>query len=211
MRAGARARAANVRHDRRHVGSAVLVWMDLEMTGLDPARARDRRDRHARHRRRPRDRGRGPRPRRPPAGRGARRDGRRRARRCTPAAGCCTRSRRRRVTLEEAGAATLDVPQGARPRAAHGAAVRQLDRHRPPLPRRHLPEIEDYLHYRSVDVSTIKELARRWYPGRRRGRPARPAPTAPSTTSARASTSCATTASTSSSRSSDPPRRSSSA
>jgi oligoribonuclease len=27
-----------------------------------------------------------------------------------------------------------------------------------------LPEIEDFLHYRSVDVSTIKELARRWYP-----------------------------------------------
>jgi oligoribonuclease len=28
----------------------------------------------------------------------------------------------------------------------------------------YLPEIEAYLHYRSVDVSTIKELARRWYP-----------------------------------------------
>ena len=28
----------------------------------------------------------------------------------------------------------------------------------------HLPEIEEFLHYRSVDVSTIKELARRWYP-----------------------------------------------
>lgn len=27
-----------------------------------------------------------------------------------------------------------------------------------------LPEIDDYLHYRSVDVSTIKELVRRWYP-----------------------------------------------
>jgi oligoribonuclease len=27
-----------------------------------------------------------------------------------------------------------------------------------------LPEIEDFLHYRSIDVSTIKELARRWYP-----------------------------------------------
>lgn len=26
-------------------------------------------------------------------------------------------------------------------------------------------EIEEFLHYRSVDVSTIKELARRWYPG----------------------------------------------
>jgi len=29
----------------------------------------------------------------------------------------------------------------------------------------HTPEIEEFLHYRSVDVSTIKELARRWYPG----------------------------------------------
>ena len=28
----------------------------------------------------------------------------------------------------------------------------------------YLPEIENYLHYRSVDVSTIKELARRWAP-----------------------------------------------
>jgi oligoribonuclease len=28
----------------------------------------------------------------------------------------------------------------------------------------HLPELEDFFHYRSVDVSTIKELARRWYP-----------------------------------------------
>jgi oligoribonuclease len=27
-----------------------------------------------------------------------------------------------------------------------------------------LPEVEEFLHYRSVDVSTIKELARRWYP-----------------------------------------------
>ena len=28
----------------------------------------------------------------------------------------------------------------------------------------HLPDIETYLHYRSVDVSTIKELGRRWAP-----------------------------------------------
>jgi oligoribonuclease len=28
----------------------------------------------------------------------------------------------------------------------------------------HLPEIEDHLHYRCIDVSTIKELARRWFP-----------------------------------------------
>jgi oligoribonuclease len=29
----------------------------------------------------------------------------------------------------------------------------------------HLPDVENFLHYRSIDVSTIKELARRWYPG----------------------------------------------
>ena len=34
-----------------------------------------------------------------------------------------------------------------------------------------LPEIEEYLHYRSVDVSTIKELARRWYPSKLAGLP----------------------------------------
>jgi oligoribonuclease len=28
----------------------------------------------------------------------------------------------------------------------------------------HLPEVEDFLHYRSVDVSTLKELAKRWNP-----------------------------------------------
>lgn len=29
---------------------------------------------------------------------------------------------------------------------------------------RDLPKVSEYLHYRSVDVSSIKELARRWYP-----------------------------------------------
>lgn len=28
----------------------------------------------------------------------------------------------------------------------------------------YMPEVDEYLSYRSVDVSTIKELARRWYP-----------------------------------------------
>jgi oligoribonuclease len=28
----------------------------------------------------------------------------------------------------------------------------------------YMPELEAYLHYRNIDVSTIKELARRWYP-----------------------------------------------
>ena len=29
---------------------------------------------------------------------------------------------------------------------------------------RHMPRIDAHLHYRSVDVSSIKELAKRWYP-----------------------------------------------
>ena len=38
-----------------------------------------------------------------------------------------------------------------------------------------LPEIEEFLHYRSVDVSTIKELGRRWYPDRMAAVPAKAA------------------------------------
>ena len=29
---------------------------------------------------------------------------------------------------------------------------------------KYMPEFEDYFHYRNLDVSTIKELARRWHP-----------------------------------------------
>ncbi|NDC91958.1 MAG: oligoribonuclease, partial [Acidimicrobiia bacterium] len=36
---------------------------------------------------------------------------------------------------------------------------------------KYLPEIENFLHYRSVDVSTIKELVKRWYPGIEISRP----------------------------------------
>jgi len=32
-----------------------------------------------------------------------------------------------------------------------------------------MPELEAYFHYRNLDVSTIKELARRWYPERIKG------------------------------------------
>ncbi|MFM8304505.1 MAG: oligoribonuclease, partial [Actinomycetota bacterium] len=35
----------------------------------------------------------------------------------------------------------------------------------------YLPELEGHLHYRSVDVSSLKELCRRWAPGAYRGRP----------------------------------------
>jgi oligoribonuclease len=36
---------------------------------------------------------------------------------------------------------------------------------------RYMPKIDEYLHYRHVDVSTIKELCGRWYPDAYRHRP----------------------------------------
>ena len=68
------------------------------------------------------------------------------------------------ITLEEAGKQTLDfiqlhVPD---PRSVPlcGNSI-GTDRR---FLAKYLPEIENYLHYRSVDVSSIKELAKRWYP-----------------------------------------------
>jgi oligoribonuclease len=68
------------------------------------------------------------------------------------------------ITLEDAGAQTLafireHVPE---PRTVPlcGNSI-GTDRR---FLAAYLPEIEDHLHYRSIDVSTIKELARRWYP-----------------------------------------------
>jgi oligoribonuclease len=31
--------------------------------------------------------------------------------------------------------------------------------------RKYMPRVHEYLHYRMVDVSSVKELVRRWYPG----------------------------------------------
>ncbi len=69
------------------------------------------------------------------------------------------------ITLEEAGRATLaflleHVPE-ARTVPLCGNSI-GTDRR---FLAAYLPEIEGHLHYRSVDVSTLKELARRWYPG----------------------------------------------
>jgi len=68
------------------------------------------------------------------------------------------------ITLEEAGAATLAFIQAHVPEACTvplcgnsiGTDRRFLNAY--------LPEIENYLHYRSIDVSSVKELVKRWYP-----------------------------------------------
>jgi oligoribonuclease len=68
------------------------------------------------------------------------------------------------LTLEEAGAQTLEflklhIPE---PRTVP-LAGNSIGTDRRFLATQ-LPDIEEFLHYRSVDVSTIKELCRRWYP-----------------------------------------------
>jgi oligoribonuclease len=68
------------------------------------------------------------------------------------------------VSLADAGATTLDFIKQhvAEPRTVP-LAGNSIGTDRRFLATQ-LPEIEEYLHYRSVDVSTIKELCRRWYP-----------------------------------------------
>jgi oligoribonuclease len=68
------------------------------------------------------------------------------------------------ITLEDAGSQTLQfiklhVPE-ARTVPLCGNSI-GTDRR---FLAQYLPEIENYLHYRSVDVSTIKELSKRWFP-----------------------------------------------
>lgn len=68
------------------------------------------------------------------------------------------------ITLEDAGAATLEFirTHAPLPRTAPlcGNSI-GTDRR---FLLRYLPEIEEHLHYRCVDVSTVKELTQRWYP-----------------------------------------------
>jgi oligoribonuclease len=85
--------------------------------------------------------------------------------------GLLTAIRESTITLAQAGAQTLEfikkhVPE---PRTIPlcGNSI-GTDRR---FLAKYLPEIENYLHYRSVDVSTIKELVKRWYPGLEISRP----------------------------------------
>jgi oligoribonuclease len=68
------------------------------------------------------------------------------------------------ISLEQAGAATLEFIREHAPVARTvplcGNSI-GTDRR---FLATYLPEIEEHLHYRSVDVSSIKELVRRWHP-----------------------------------------------
>lgn len=78
--------------------------------------------------------------------------------------GLLDRIRASTTTLEQVGAQTLEFLRTHIPEARSvplcGNSI-GTDRR---FLATHLSEIEEYLHYRSVDVSTIKELGRRWAP-----------------------------------------------
>lgn len=68
------------------------------------------------------------------------------------------------ISLADAGAQTLDFLRahisGARTVPLCGNSI-GTDRR---FLASQLPEVEAFLHYRSIDVSSVKELCRRWYP-----------------------------------------------
>ncbi len=79
------------------------------------------------------------------------------------ASGLVDRIRASTCTIEEAEEQTLAflqrwVPAGASPLCGNSIA------HDRRFVRRYMPRFDAYLHYRHIDVSTIKELVRRWYP-----------------------------------------------
>lgn len=60
------------------------------------------------------------------------------------------------------------VPTGRRPLVAGNTIG--MDRR---FVSKYMPKLDEVLHYRSIDVSTIKELSRRWYPASYSGAPAK--------------------------------------
>jgi oligoribonuclease len=68
------------------------------------------------------------------------------------------------LTLDEAGAQTLEfIKQHVPEQRTVPLSGNSIGTDRRFLAA-HLPAIEEHLHYRSIDVSTVKELVRRWYP-----------------------------------------------
>jgi oligoribonuclease len=83
-------------------------------------------------------------------------------------------------TMHTGSGLLAELDEGVSPEAAEREVLEYVGRHcpegsRPPLAgntvatdrsflARDMPALESFLHYRIVDVSSIKELARRWYP-----------------------------------------------
>ena len=79
------------------------------------------------------------------------------------ASGLIDRVRQDGVALIEAEAQTLDFLERHTPRGTSPLCGNTVWQDRRFLTR-YMPEVADFLHYRIIDVSSIKELAFRWHP-----------------------------------------------
>ena len=78
--------------------------------------------------------------------------------------GLVERVRQEGVSIEEAEEQTLQflqewVPEGRAPLCGNSVWNDKK------FMEKEMPKLVEHLHYRMIDVSTVKELARRWYPG----------------------------------------------
>ena len=79
------------------------------------------------------------------------------------ASGLVERVRKSRVTTEEASRQTLKFIKQYCPENTAPLCGNSITQDRKFLAK-YMDELHEYLHYRSVDVTSIKELVRRWYP-----------------------------------------------
>lgn len=85
--------------------------------------------------------------------------------------GLTERVRRSKVTLGAAEAATLDfIRTHCRTKGIHVLCGNSIATDRRFLAR-YMPRVDRHLSYRMIDVSTVKELAKRWYPAEYEARP----------------------------------------
>jgi oligoribonuclease len=79
------------------------------------------------------------------------------------ASGLTARVRESKVALRDAEQGTLAFVRRHCPARTSPLCGNSICQDRRFLAR-YMPELEAYLHYRNLDVSTVKELVRRWYP-----------------------------------------------
>ncbi len=79
------------------------------------------------------------------------------------ASGLVERVRKSKITINEAARQTLDFIKQYCPENITPLCGNSITQDRKFLGK-YMPELHKYLHYRSVDVTSVKELVRRWYP-----------------------------------------------
>ena len=68
------------------------------------------------------------------------------------------------VSQDEAERITLEWAQSLAPAGVTPLCGNSIHQDRRFL-LKHMPQLDAFFHYRNIDVSTVKELAKRWYPG----------------------------------------------